>query len=880
MILFLPWYSNGMSRFIVIFLISFSLYSQPTGLEVIEGAAAQRSRGNNLVEIEASRGAILYWKDFSIGAHEVARFLQPDAQSWVLNQVQGKQISQILGTLEANGQVVLLNPNGILFGKDAIVEVGGLIASAQGSGEVINRGRLTARDGPLALIGKTTQNHGKMEVLSRLSKHTYMRSDNPYGIPIKGAGLTMWSEEETLVGKEGSVTAENILLLSEGKTYFYGKGAVGSGTMEISGKEGFVHQGTIERNGGTLILDPEANVTISAAPNYNFELKDNLMQPTADIVNLSIDKLIEEIEKGPVMITTFYQGEGGLEGGISIEKDVSHSYDSPYALTLKTAGKKGINLEGSLTNRGEGSIHLQSIEVGTSIQGNLTAQSIRVEGALNLLGEVMGGEIRVHSDQDSHISGKMVADSRDLFWDGKGSLTISGGEIGNMGRGKLSFQGVGGIELKDGAHLFASAQSSGLHISDLNGVFSIEDAMAIGGMVPFTIKGAKGSLALNNGTLSTHGPLFIDLGNGLFLTDSLLSSGKTLDLAVGKELFFTGNSKLQALHGIAIKSGEGITMVGQGKIDGNTLSILTQDSIVMQDNSQMNSGKGPLLISTGKELSLSGDKVALEGERVTVQAREGVHLDKKATIHSRSGETAIFSNQWIHLDQNSRIIAEGGDLTLSAGEGTLYLRGNSELSSTTDALLIKTGHSLIMEGFSKIFGLGEKGAVVVVDEQHLGGGMVIGVNSSMTTGSAPLQIYTSARSFNTIKGTLNGNRHSEAPRFLNTLTEKWGINYPHFVFASPYTVFHQENGLITFGALQLSQKSFSQILINYVGPFTAELFRILHPYNEYISNLIEFSSGFQPPYYQEDLSIRRPSFRHTTSPALQEYNNDKWVHEN
>jgi len=46
-----------------------------------------------------------------------------------MNRISGTDGSEILGHLDANGQVYLINLNGIVFGQGAEVNVGGLVAS-------------------------------------------------------------------------------------------------------------------------------------------------------------------------------------------------------------------------------------------------------------------------------------------------------------------------------------------------------------------------------------------------------------------------------------------------------------------------------------------------------------------------------------------------------------------------------------------------------------------------------------------------------------------------------------------------------------------------------------------------------------------------------
>jgi len=100
----------------------------PTGMQVAQGQASAVVNGSKLT-ITNSNGAILNWQSFSIGAQNAVRFDQPNAASKVLNRVTGSDPSSILGSLSSNGQVWLLNPNGVLFGQGARVDVASLVTS-------------------------------------------------------------------------------------------------------------------------------------------------------------------------------------------------------------------------------------------------------------------------------------------------------------------------------------------------------------------------------------------------------------------------------------------------------------------------------------------------------------------------------------------------------------------------------------------------------------------------------------------------------------------------------------------------------------------------------------------------------------------------------
>ena len=104
-------------------------YALPSGGSVAAGAATLSSGANTLTVNQSSQNAVLNWQSFSIAQGEAVRFAQPNSSSVALNRVTGPDPSSILGSLSANGKVFLVNPNGILFGANAQVNVGGLVAS-------------------------------------------------------------------------------------------------------------------------------------------------------------------------------------------------------------------------------------------------------------------------------------------------------------------------------------------------------------------------------------------------------------------------------------------------------------------------------------------------------------------------------------------------------------------------------------------------------------------------------------------------------------------------------------------------------------------------------------------------------------------------------
>ena len=178
--------------------------ANPEGGNVVAGDAAITQPGpGELVIDQRSEQVIVNWQAFSIGVGELTRFLQPSASAVALNRVTGAQVSEILGRLSANGRVYLINPNGIVFGPDAVVDVAGLIASVHdirdqdflagqlnfdisgaATAGIVNQGLITAAEGGLiALVAPWVRNSGVIEArLGRIVLAGAMSATiDPYG---------------------------------------------------------------------------------------------------------------------------------------------------------------------------------------------------------------------------------------------------------------------------------------------------------------------------------------------------------------------------------------------------------------------------------------------------------------------------------------------------------------------------------------------------------------------------------------------------------------------------------------------------------------------------------------------------------------------------
>ena len=157
----------------------------PVGENVVEGSASFDRSTPGLTVIETpDRNVIIDYHSFDILSGETVRFIQPDAASRVLNQILSASPTSIDGALLANGQIYIINPAGIVFGANAVVDVAQLFAAAgqmdhadflqhvdrfsELSGAVQNAGELHAD--AIHLIGRMVENSGAISAPSRLRR--------------------------------------------------------------------------------------------------------------------------------------------------------------------------------------------------------------------------------------------------------------------------------------------------------------------------------------------------------------------------------------------------------------------------------------------------------------------------------------------------------------------------------------------------------------------------------------------------------------------------------------------------------------------------------------------------------------------------------------
>ena len=249
----------------------------PTGGQVVAGQAGIVQTGNQTTITQNSALAIINWQSFSIGANQGVQFVQPGASSIALNRVVGADPSVIMGSLTSNGQVFLINPNGVLFGNGSSVSVGGLVATTMGladadflagrhrftgagSGDVVNQGNLQANGGGyVALMGRSVRNDG---VISARLGSVALAAGEAVTLDVAGDGLLNVSVTQ---GAVNALVRNGGMIQADGGRVLLTAQAAGNLLHTVVNNTGVIRAQTLEnRNGSILLLADMVTGTVNA----------------------------------------------------------------------------------------------------------------------------------------------------------------------------------------------------------------------------------------------------------------------------------------------------------------------------------------------------------------------------------------------------------------------------------------------------------------------------------------------------------------------------------------------------------------------------------------------------------------------------------------
>ncbi len=118
------------SIMLIILMFMDTVYALPQGGTVVGGNSTITQPNSTTMQInQTTDKSIINWQGYSIAANEKVQYFQPSSSSISLNRVIGADPSYIYGQLTANGQVWVINPNGLLIGNGANINVSGFLGS-------------------------------------------------------------------------------------------------------------------------------------------------------------------------------------------------------------------------------------------------------------------------------------------------------------------------------------------------------------------------------------------------------------------------------------------------------------------------------------------------------------------------------------------------------------------------------------------------------------------------------------------------------------------------------------------------------------------------------------------------------------------------------
>ena len=359
--------------------------AQPVGGQTVAGQATIQQSGATTTITQTSQKAIINWQSFDIAADQTVKFDQPGSSSVALNRVLGSNSSQIYGHLNANGQVFLVNPNGVYFAPGAQVNVGGLVASTKNitdqnflsgnykfsgpsTASVVNRGTIRAPPGGyVAFIGGTINNEG---TISAPGGTVALGAGGSVEMTLAGNALVHFAVSSSELNAEikngGAILAPNgaVILTAQAKNALLRTVVNNTGVIQAEG---------VAQNGGVIELTGGSSGTVSVSGTVDASAPNG----TGGQVTITGQQVV--VQSGTQITATGSVGGGaiavggGLHGGGSIPQAVN------------TTVKSSAVLNASATQNGNGGQISVWSDVGNS------ASSTEAYGTFLAMGGPVGG---------------------------------------------------------------------------------------------------------------------------------------------------------------------------------------------------------------------------------------------------------------------------------------------------------------------------------------------------------------------------------------------------------------------------------------------------------------------------------------------------------
>jgi filamentous hemagglutinin family protein len=380
-----------------------------------QGSASAVQSGNSLLINQTSNSALLNWKSFNIGANGVVTFAQPNSAALALNLIFQSDPSRILGALNANGRIYLLNQNGIIFGSGAQVNVGSLLASSLNlSPQALQQGITAAAGSGAAAFQPYTDANGNPLPSGAITVESGARLSSPQG--------EIFLFAPTVTNNGRITTPDGQTILAAGQQVFL----VASTDPNLRGL--FVEVG----NGGTV-----ANAAAA--------------QIAADRGNVTLAGAVVH-QEGTITATTSVRANGSIR--LQGRDTASATLNTPGVLQAERGGEVDLGV-GSVT-----AVKLDTSSTATTVDVNAQPPStVYMAGKTITIGD--GATVRATAGQITAFAaehpGPAVTpqqltskpDSSELLIESGATLDVSGATVDlPMSRNSLAVQ-LRGSELAD-----------------------------------------------------------------------------------------------------------------------------------------------------------------------------------------------------------------------------------------------------------------------------------------------------------------------------------------------------------------------------------------------------------------------------------------------
>ncbi len=621
--------------------------ANPSGGVIVHGDVSIAGGGNGMLNInQNSNLAIINWSDFNIAVGETTRFNQPGAQASVLNRVTGGDPSAIHGALQANGNVFVINPNGILVGPTGMIDVHGLVLSTLdlkngeflaggdmtflGSGDagVVNMGKINAIGGDVFLFGNTVSNEGSIVAregtvgIGAGREVLLAAKSNPMGerVFVRAGG-----SGSTGILNTGSIEGAAVELKAHGNMY----------ALAINNKGSIRAVGAVNQGGRAFLRGVGGSVSNSGSIEVTSSSSSYAASKSASAVIQAAYARVDgaiRAEGGSVLITGSESVEVG--GSINVSSGVGKGGDV-------TVEGNHVAIGGSSVIDASGSTGGGSVRIGGGLQG-------RDAGVMNAdLTTVAQGALIIADATESGDGGSVVvwADGDTVF---EGGISATGMDRGGFaeisGKRNLNIDGST-IDLGQGGFLLLDPSN-----------FTVSDAVRTA--IRPTLNAGSDVVIFTNGSDTLA-------GNGNIIFSSDFSGLNAIDGVGGSET--TGSLSLLAYGDIFMRR----DLVNNGT--GNVNLVAGWDGMTPSDFTPGAAGTDtigapPILMDSQifADTSTYGNRngsvyIGLEIDKVTPTNVSTI------TVGSRNGETNVAAYNLVMVGDNTAAATSGDDRTAQLG---------------------------------------------------------------------------------------------------------------------------------------------------------------------------------------------------------------------